>query len=198
MFNPQSISVQCGPLDDSDDVADDDVKLETSLDNSDGLSQADDYATGTLEQRVLPVKVSALTDKTESYTGLPMAAVKQPLQDKPGTQVRIFFYKGIGLSNSRGTDYNYPQCSAHPTDFTNTLAGTDAVVDNFWKETLHWIKTRKQLRVEQDIPLAQLADFDWAGKVMYDRTKCVYEQISVTLTMQKIERADVTLWTTTP
>jgi hypothetical protein len=193
----KDITAQCSPLQGLEDIGYTGLRLEASKDPNDKLFPEDIKLIGGEEELKIETACNSLA-KTREYwhTNDDMPTMDQPV-DKGGDYkfLRLVFYKGI---EEAANGFDYPKAAVDPPEYTFRFDGVDSVYENLWKEYVKFLLTRKGCDLQQDVELGTLLAFDFEGKVMYDRTKYLYEQLTVTLNMQAIERASISLYSTTP
>jgi len=193
----KDITHQCSPLLRVKDVGLLGLRLEGTKDEKDSLFPTDTKLIGTEEELKVETACSGLA-KTREYwhTNDDMPSMDQPV-DAGGDYkfLRLVFYKGI---QEAANGFDYAKASVDPPDYSLAFDGVDGVYENLWKEYAKFLTSRKEAPLQQDFDLGTLLSFDFESKAMFDRTKFLYKELTVTLSMQEIERANISLYSTTP
>lgn len=193
----KDISAKCSPLEGNEDIGLEGLRLEATKDPNDKQFPNDYKSIGTEEQLKVETLCSGLSSTKEYWHTNDFMPTMDQKVDPGGDYkfLRLVFYKGIQAS---ANGFNYPKASIDPPDFTMKFDGVDGIYENMWKEWANFLMVRKQAELFQDVELSDLLDFTWEQKVMFDRVKFLYQELTVTLNMQEIERASISLLSTTP
>ncbi len=170
------------------------VKLKAEVDEEDKYSDTNQYLTGESDDYPIISKVSGLSKMGYAYiSGVvtlgtggighsgescygPIVKQEEGAEFTP----RLFFYSGIKSNGS----INYPSADMVGQSFDMRF---ENLAETLWSQYLRFLLSRKEYRYKGKMEFRDINMLDFESKIEVDGVKYLVNDLTVTLTMQKIQ-----------
>ena len=190
------ISTICSPVDDIAPQETTGIRLKANPDTRNLTAKDDQYETGDPNIE-LGCEISGWGENfsIRNSTGVVKYTIASATRLKDeNIPASMIFYK---WKTTGGTGpFNYPAAEIDGTAGVFAFNGVTGLIARKWNMYLRFLMNRKKVPIEVDYELRHLMALDWEKKVTpMSGLKCFVASVNVRMTMTKIERSKVELWT---
>lgn len=187
----KNIQMKSSPMFTLQDIGLKGIKLKSQTDSSDKLSPLDEINIGTEQEDEIPTSSGTLSSTIDMVTADVLPAADQLFTNGEYKFLKLLVYEGLQESNN---GFMFPKASVRHVDFDLLFSGEDGLYETQWLDYIRTLTNRKEATLQTTQSLYDLVTTDWEQKVMIDRSKYLYAEINVSLGMNNISPADVTVY----